>query len=52
MISIINWTGSDTEAMLGYMGSIFDDFSGILILIVSVSLGAIFISVVIDSLRR
>jgi hypothetical protein len=40
------------EAMIGYVGDIFTDFSPILLIIVGVSLGLMVISVVINALRK
>jgi hypothetical protein len=52
MLSIIAWDTDSTNAMLSYMGQIFDDFSGILLLIVSISLGVWAFSTIIGALRH
>lgn len=52
MISIIAWDSESTNTMISYMGQIFDDFSGLLLLIVSVSLGVWAFSVIIGSIRN
>lgn len=51
LTTFINWSASNTEALIGYMKDLIGDLSPLLIVIISVGLGLIIFSVIIGAIR-
>lgn len=48
----INFTDEMVSSTIGYVGAVFSDMSGLLLLIIGVGLGLIIVGAIISAIRR